>query len=354
MTALLISIFACHPLVDSFQVLDISNDEYSIFNRTIPTLHTPSTMRGELGSLMIGGIFEANLSTASLEYSQGNPVRPHFHVSEGVAKPLDRDGLIAFSYYAHLQDSAYLLEQADLDLSPITPIDTAISPIIPDLSLNFLPLENAAYAPTAHCFILLSDLVEKDVPLAANKGIVAHEFGHAVFHFLTTGGTDTPKLVSPTSVSSDSINSLDEGLADVLGYLVSQRTDFIGDSLDNVDRALNTEHLAENVELLPGEEVEDSLLPSYNPYPLGSVFAATIWKIDQQNQSSLRTLNWVLETTRIFGEKVNDGSIPNSVETGYHWLDIFVDLANSADEKQLACDSIEQHFTSIYTVLSCS
>ena len=74
-------------------------------------------------------------------------------------------------------------------------------------------MENAAYVPGTHAFILLSDMTEKEVPLAANAGVVTHEFGHSVFHYLTTGGVKTDPLYDVSSPGRSGVASLDEGFA---------------------------------------------------------------------------------------------------------------------------------------------
>ena len=239
-------------------------------------------------------------------------------------------------------------------MDSILPLHTAISPVISDLTLAFLPMENAAYVPTLHHFLLLTDAIPKDVPLAANKGVVAHEFGHALFHYLTTGGTTTPRLLEMDAEGYESVYSLDEGLADVLGYLVSNRPDFIADSLTDQDRALDTEHLASDVSPLPGEDDEESLLPSYNPYALGSVFAATIWEVDVELNNRSRILKWIVATTQEFARQISSQERADDTTLGMQWLDVWVDLAESDMEKQLACDAISARWTDVYEVATCA
>ena len=262
-----------------FQTIDLVNDDYAIIERSIDTLTNPDSMNGDLGRLYVGGIFEIDWSTGKLAYDQGRPIQVQYQTIDGVAYPIDRDGLIAFSYYAHLEDTVQFLMQTESEWTGLLPLDTAISPIISDLSLAFLPMENAAYVPTLHHFLLLTDAIPKSVPLAANKGVVAHEFGHAIFHYLTTGDTTSERLLPVNAKGFNSVYSLDEGLADVLGYLVTGRVDFIGDSLSEQDRALDDDHLASEVETLPADYTDEGLLNAYNPYDLGSVFAATIWEV---------------------------------------------------------------------------
>ena len=346
--------FACQDSPSAFQVIDIQDDSYEITQRSIDSLHSPKTMEGDLGNLYVGGSFNMDFNTTMLSYAKGRPLSVQYVVQDEVAYPIDRDGLIAFSFYNHLEDTVDFINTGSQDLDGLLPMDTAISPIISDLTLAFLPMENAAYVPTLHHFLLLTDAIPKEVPLAANKGVVAHEFGHALFHFLTTGGTTTPRLLATDAEGQDSLYSLDEGLADVLGYLVTNRPNFIADSLENQDRALDTEHLASNVSPLPGLNTDEGLLSLYNPYPLGSVFAATIWDVDVQLNDKSRLLNWVIDTTTEFGRQVSLEERQDSIDLGMQWLDVWIDQAQTVEETTLACEAIQERWDSVYEVTSCS
>ena len=345
---------ACQDLASQFQVIDLQEDSYEIVERSIDALHSPRTMEGDLGNLYVGGSFNMDLNTTTMSYEQGRPLSVQYVVRDEIAYPVDRDGLIAFSFYNHLEDTVDFLNTGSQNLDGLLPMNTAISPIIADLALAFLPMENAAYVPTLHHFLLLTDATPKEVPLAANKGVVAHEFGHALFHFLTTGGTITPRLLDVDSEGQDSVYSLDEGLADVLGYLVTNRPDFISDSLEDQNRALDTEHLANNVTPLPGEDTDEGLLSLYNPYPLGSVFAATVWAVDVELNDKSRLLTWVMETTTAFGQQVSMAERTDSVDLGMQWLDVWVDHAQTIEESTLACEAIQERWDGVYEVASCS
>ncbi len=350
----LLTVIGCQSLPDQFQVLDILDDDYALVQQSIDTLHTPKRMEGELGNLYVGGVFKTDLQTAEIEYSSGRPLHVHYSIHDGTAHPVDRDGLIAFSFYKHLEDTVNFIQQGDASLGDILPMHTAISPVISDLTLAFLPMENAAYVPTLHHFLLLTDAIPKDVPLAANKGVVAHEFGHALFHYLTTGGTTTQRFLQMDAEGYESVYSLDEGLADVLGYLVSNRPNFIADSLTDQDRALDTEHLAVDVNPLPGESDDEGFLPTYDPYSLGSVFAATVWEVDVELNDRTRIFNWLVATTKEFARQVNSQERPDGTDLGMQWLDVWVDLAESDRERQLACAAINARWTEVYEVSTCT
>jgi hypothetical protein len=346
-------LFSCQqPTASLFQSLVVEEGEYQIKNRAIPPLKKPEIMAGDYGQMYAGGLFKMDIQSTDITYKPGRTIRMQYTVEEEVFLPLDRDGLILLSFYAHLYDVVKLLDQSSLDTSVFFPISMAVTPHLPDPSLAFFPLENAAYMPSTHAFILLSDMVEKEVPLVANAGIVAHEFGHSVFHYLTAGDVHAERLYEATSPAASSISSLDEGFADMLAALVTLDPNFIEDSLELPERNLSGEQTALGVEVLPENNTEEGLLASYDPYALGSVFAAVTWDIYEGTQDQMGTLELVFESVRSFAqmEKPTDEVALKSV--GYQWLDQLV-LNAEGEERFLACESIAYRFESVHTVAEC-
>ena len=119
------------------------------------------------------------------------------------------------------------------------------------------------------------------------------------------------------------------------------------------DRALDGEHLASEVQPLPADYTDDGILSRYDPYALGSVFAATIWEVADAISDPLRMLNWVTESTRIFGQEVHQETRVDDVNLGMQWLDIWVGQAQSTEESQLACSAITSRWTDVYEVSAC-
>lgn len=346
-------LMACQqPSASLFQTLVYQSAEYSIENREIPPLTDPAHMIGEYGSMYAGGVFKMDLETTELVYKPGRRIRMQYTVRDDVFLPLDRDGLILLSFYAHLYDTVQVLEGSTLDPSELFPIDMAVTPHISDLSLAFMPMENAAYMPTTHAFILLSDLQEKEVPLAANAGIVAHEFGHSVFHYLTTGGVHTDPLYALGSDATSSMSSLDEGFADMLAALVTLDPRFIEASLDMPERDLSGEQLAMEVDPLPEDHVSEGVMDLYDPYALGSVYAAVAWDIYKGTQDQMGTLDLVFQSVSSFAELPAPEDSIELKKVGYRWLDQMVANA-SVEEKELACQSIAVRFASVYEVAEC-
>ena len=336
-------LLACSAQPDRYRVFQMEPDgSYRLQNRAIEGLDDAGSLSGDYGVGWTGGALTIDWESGNWGYEEGRPLDILYANDDGVAKALDRDGLVLFSFYAHLEDAVAALDEAGTDASPLFPVDIAITPALSDPSLAFLPAENAAYAPSANTFILLDDLVDKDVPLAANRGVVTHEFGHGTFHLLTTGGdVYGPGLSTDDDiVKSNHTRSLDEGFADMLACLVTDLPDSFEASLSVPERDVTGDHTAAAVAVLP--EASEGL--GYNPYPLGTVFASLVWDVRVETDDRLGTLDWVLATTEEWGVSGD--------KLSYAWLDIGHQLGTPAQQAAL-CASAAWRFEGVYTVEAC-
>lgn len=340
---MLLALLACTAQPDRYRVLQLQDDgAYALENRAIDGLTDASRLEGDYGIGYTGGALLINWNTGNWSYEEGRRLDILHSVDAGVAYPLDRDGLVLYSFYAHLEDAAAGLAEAGLDITPLFPINIAVTPSLSDPSLAFLPAENAAYAPSANTFILLDDLVAKEVPLAANRGVVTHEFGHGTFHYLTTGGdVYGPGLSTDNDATlSNHVSSLDEGFADMLACLLTDDPASFEASLAVPERDATGDHVAAEVAVLPDEA--EGL--GYDPYPLGTVFASLVWDVRVETDDRLATLEWVLdgiETWGAEGEKVS-----------YHLLDILYESGDTGQQEAL-CESAEWRFEDVYVVEAC-
>lgn len=274
-------LLACtpQPPADAYEALVHQGDGvYQRLPRAIPDLVNAGRLEGLLGDATVGGRLEVD--GAVLRHHAGRA--PHVLYAlrreggQDVAVPLDADALVLFSFYGALGDARDALVQAGLPADPLFPVDTALDPALPDLLLAALPVDNAAYAVTAHTFVLLPDLAERDVPLAANAGVVAHELSHAVFHLVTAGSPQAPSRFTDHP-EPDVIASLDEGLADLQAALVTGDPRFFDASLVLPARHLDGEATARAALDAVADDVLAELVP--DPYPLGTVFASFGWDL---------------------------------------------------------------------------
>lgn len=346
---MLLLLLACAPDAERLLALQLSGDpedKYTLAPRRIDTLTDPLHMAGELGEVRAGGVLHLNLSTVDMEYRGGRGLEVLATAQDGVLHPLDRDGLVLFSFYGHVEDTWSAMDAVGVDIAPLFPINIAVTPAIPDIGLALLPVENAAYASTANTFILLEDLVDKEVPLAANRGVIAHETGHGIFHLLTAGDPYAPRLFGAEHPGVMGVSSLDEGFADMVAALSTDDPDFINPTMLLPERDLSGEHVASTVTSRPELEVPTL---EYDPYPLGTVFASVAWDLRLHSDDPEFTLQAVCQALIEWAEAEGDS---DDAEVVYLYLDHLV-MQGDADWQQAACEAIGVRFADVYSPQVC-
>jgi hypothetical protein len=143
--------------------------------------------------------------------------------------------------------------------------------------------DNAAYAFTLNAFLIPPRLIlQEDVPLSANRGVIVHEYSHAVFNRVVHENQRVPDYFVDeyNATVTNYIRSLDEGLADIFAGLAIGDPDFISSSISNelfdIDRDLSKKRVWDGALELDIDQSEDAS-GQRNPYILGSVVASTLW-----------------------------------------------------------------------------
>jgi hypothetical protein len=249
----------CAPAsAQRFLVVDGREGDYSLIEAPIPALADPVRMQGELGDGLVGGYVEID----ALEYQGGGPIRVRYSVQDGLAVPHTDDGLVLWSYYHTLGTLGAELEALGVDPSPIFPVDFAYQP---NVGGSLFTTTNAAYLGSGiHLFALLADTARTDLPLAANPGVIRHEFGHALFQEIVAGGVQN----EAPSGSPNEVRALNEGFADMLATLTLDDPAFLSLSLPMPDRRVD-----EDASVSGAAPVED------DPYSRGTVFASLAWDL---------------------------------------------------------------------------
>jgi hypothetical protein len=338
------------PSADRYLAFQLDGaGEYFVAPRELGTLADLQGVSGALGTVWQGGVITME-DNGDTSYEGGRALRVGYDVSDGTAVPLDEHGLLLWSFYGHLEDLSAELPDHGYDPEIFFPIDAVWTPVIPDAMLELMPLENAAYATAGHFFILLQDLIAKDIPLAANAGIVRHEFGHAAFHWLTTGGTLASGPFDALTQTEDSLfyASLHEGYADSFAALSLDDPDFFAGSLNMPDRDLSGDHTVAEV-TLPAEFLAGSsedLLPIYDPYPLGTLYAATAWDLRLAIDDPTEALG--LLTTAVV-----QWSAQGDFGDAWGLLDAWVEVTPEGTARDALCDAISLRFLGAHIPSAC-
>lgn len=310
-------------------------DAYVVAPRAIATLTDPRRMEGTLGTVRHGGRLVGDVDAAA--YNGGRAIAVRYAVEDDVAIPLDQDGLLLFSFYGNLQDVRDAVDAHGIDVGPIFPLPMAWNPAVSWL-LELAPVDNAAYATGSHIFVLLPDGDDRDVPVVANVGVVAHEFGHALLHLLMTGDPQAAPIVNEVgTVPAMWQASLHEGFADSLAVLLLDDPDFLAPTLDLPARRV-TGDAALTAAITPESVEVDPLLGLYDPYPLGTVFASMVWDVRVVTDDPSATLDWLLRGVQAWA--------PASAAEmdGAHFLSAFVRQAADDTLRSEACVAIAIRF----------
>lgn len=316
-------------------VRDPETGGYAVDARRLESLSDTHPMEGDLGQLYDGG----NLRFWDTRYQKGTPIRVDWHLEGETAVPEDPDGVLLFSFYGHLEDAQKWVDEqavaADFAsfANQIFPMPMAWNPAVSPL-IELAPADNAAYATGSNFFVLLPDGDSRDVPLIANAGVVAHEYGHAVFHLLLTGDPYADPLVMDTTTTAGKWQAaLHEGFADIQATLFTDDPTFISRSLDQPARDVSVERTLTG-DLIPTEGGE--VLEIFDPYPLGTVFATAVWTVRVVSEDREGTYRRVLDA-------IHTWQPTQKTLRGDYFLDAWAGVAQDG-EREVICSSIALHF----------
>lgn len=259
----------------------------------ITTLDDPHTGIGSVAKMRGGGRIAAGSEGSTTEEQLRQLIQiegdsdPNIQFSiddDGVAVPFDFDSLLMLSLYHHLERASSYFAALSVEPSSVRQLPIYYKPRLLTILGIPIPLftDNAAYAPTIDAFLIPPTFVLKDVPLVANRGVVVHEYSHVVFNRLAHEDRRVPRyfLDDWPAAAAAELRSLDEGLADIHGALETGDPNFIGPSISaalfEIDRDVSIDRTYDSALL---QKVESSSIDTYNPYPLGSVVASTLWDL---------------------------------------------------------------------------
>ncbi|RMG19329.1 MAG: hypothetical protein D6729_05600 [Deltaproteobacteria bacterium] len=284
--ALLVLLAACEPLdmsgeVPAWVVDRDDSGEYALVKRTLVV----DSFR-DLTGPTIRSVARAKIEVASdgsqLLFLDGSPLGLRYSRAGDAWAAEDYDGLILLSFYHHAtQVHAYF---RDLGLGTTTtdlgPLPAHYLPQMEALLGLRIPLitDNAAFLEAPPSFLVFRELLLDEIPLPANAGVVAHEFGHAVFHHLAVAsyGAERVDQLGFDDASFNFIRSVNEGLSDVHGAAFTRDPKFIVPSVSKLEERRDVSRFREYT-----QELEDAALGTapdeYDPYPLGDVLANTFW-----------------------------------------------------------------------------
>ncbi len=219
---------------------------FSLKKVTFKYLEKPETLSSRYFIFQSGGKAESDSNNTNLTrfYQLGvSDFYNHFKEKDNTLIPQD-----TFSLYA--TSCAY---QFDLILQKIE----EISGIHPDEILNkkgkfkifFNVLShtnnkkektgNAFYVSSFFSFVTTLPAKTEIVPLSANLRVIAHEYGHLIFDYLTTDFQDNSHIKEFKNDENNYIRGINEGFADLTSFTITGSTDIMGETFLVNDHDLN-------------------------------------------------------------------------------------------------------------------
>jgi hypothetical protein len=271
---------------------DPVTQQYRLVESRIETLADVTRVNGSIVNVRGGG----NLRAASrepateqdwidaLSISGDDAPEVHYEVEDGVVIAWDFDSLMMLTLYHHLERAAEYFTSIGVPHTSVRKLKVFYYAELKTWIPLPIPLltDNAAYIATLDAFLIPPGLILNDVPLCANRGVVVHEYSHAVFNRLVHGDRRVPRYLLddwPTEAVNE-MRSLDEGVADIFAALAVDDPDFISPSVSaelfDIDRDVSKERVYDD-DLLSAVMTDGTA--AYDPYALGSVVASALWAI---------------------------------------------------------------------------
>lgn len=336
---------------------DAVSQEYRLHPEEIRTLTDPRTVAGEVAFVRGGGRLvsadptpdtEAEFERALVVEGDLAP-SAEYTIEDGVVVPFDFDTQMMVTLYHHMERASDYFASLDFDTDRVGRLPIYYYPQLSVLGVA-LPLfnDNAAYAFTLDAFLIPPRLVlQEDVPLSANRGVIVHEYSHAVFNRIVYEDDRSPPPVFPGYASAvhNELKSLDEGLADLFAALALGQPNFIESSISSelfeIDRDLSRERVWDE-ELQT--RVDDANQGGGNPYILGSVIASTLW--------ATRSIFDDETLGRLALDAMHQTRNPSEGFSIAFFFNVFMDAAPSADRPAL-CNLFEARLQLIENSLDC-
>ena len=293
---------------------DTSTGEYGLERVRIDTLRDVRTVDGDVVYLLGGGELvstdvqpttEEEWEDALVVDNAGKPTVEFTVDEDGTVLPWDFDSAMMLTVYHHMERAAEYFDT--IDTSGLNLRDDKISKLVgripvyyyPQVNLFGFPLpvftDNAAYAFTMNAFLVPPRVALTDaVPIYANRGVITHEYGHAVFNRLVYDNARVPAPILNASewsaVAANEIQGLDEGVADIFAFLDIKDPNFIAPSIKNIGRDMSVKKKYPDI-LLQAASWEEGDAPltdpdgneiAYNSHDLGAVCAAIFFELREQ------------------------------------------------------------------------
>jgi len=226
--------------------------------------------------------YDASSFAAPSDYS------PRVRDVGGVAVARDLESLLTLSAYYSFKDNFARAQDAFGALPQLIPDGGFQILVEPKFSSELGSQElgtNAAYISGGQAFLLVQMSSLERIPLGMNPSVLAHEFGHHVFHItyeaadgLCDPDDNAPGPTPPGRFSSaDAIRGFNEGFADITAFALQQETRVLADSIPALDNGERTLDMREPGYLAFSWSTRDRCGDSF--YCIGTLWARAVFEV---------------------------------------------------------------------------
>ncbi|MEM1348715.1 MAG: hypothetical protein AAGI01_09185 [Myxococcota bacterium] len=349
----------------------------------IATIRDVRSADGELFNILGGGSLATPIADPqtedewrrSLVVEGATPPTIEYTIdSDGTVIPWDFDSAMMLTVYHHLEQAAQYFDTIPLDgiEGPNGPLRTGefsrqvVGKVpcyyYPQIELGGLPLplftDNAAYAFTLNAFLVPPRFSATDaVPIYANRGVMTHEYSHAVFNRLVHNSNPVPDYILNADnwedVSVNELRGLDEGAADIFAYLDVADPNFIAPSITvDIGRDMSVAKFydEEMLAVFSGTSAgaTDEATPQAPVHDLGAVIAAMFFQLQQDTAGTLTEDELATVMVRSL-RAIND---PRPGWRLVEFLDVFHDELPE-EVRAGACALLAERFPSLAGELAC-
>ncbi len=288
---------------------DAAASRYALSVQTVTTMHLLRRMEGGAGQFIGGAKLHVDYdalaaadplpaSHAALEAAtataKGQPVDFAYLSIDGIVHPEDGDSLVLATTYYNLEVAQTYFANLQGALGPL------LVYFQPELqegpAANMVVQKNtSAWNPYLHALVVQPPARTDVLPYSMNQGIIVREYAKAIYQARVFPGEGLPRLLADATTNPSKFGpalnrsrSFSEGIADYFGAVMTGDTQFLERSYPDtaaarrVDPALPACMTYEMLQKVAGVAPDQ-----YDPYPLGTVLAATLWDISQRAQSTV-------------------------------------------------------------------
>ena len=274
-----------------------------------------------------------------LYLDKGRDVVLDYWTDGGVIKARNFDSMAMLTlYYNYEVVIDYWTSQLGLDLNNFGKLRMYYNPRVKASSeagsIEQTIKVNAAFLPGPRDFLIFKTSALEQLPINMNQGVLAHEFGHAIFDY-KFAGMDASVYTSSAS-AEEQLSGINEGIADFFSYAVTnRRTEY--------EKSLSSLGSERNLPVSWTLSTLNSSTCSGSFYCKGSILASALYEISQiSGNSSLTTAKTLYESLDDF--RSDWDSLKNGTSFEYYFL-IKKFVANlDTSKKASACQVFTKWF----------